>query len=136
MIPRGFMFLFGGHFWHGGSAYECHNARLHFYFYRTDAMANKKTRMELERNEIVMMNVCPVPDCKEAINRTLFTSTKLQDHWYTTHRDKINLTYCQYISSKIGTLKTCEQCGKKLVSERAAKDHARICSNSKRKFSL
>mmetsp|Transcript_1457 Transcript_1457/g.2666 ORF Transcript_1457/g.2666 Transcript_1457/m.2666 type:complete len:337 (-) Transcript_1457:82-1092(-) len=136
MIPRGFMFLFGGNFWHGGSAYECHNARLHFYFYRTDAMANKKTRMELERNEIVMMNVCPVPDCKEAINRTLFTSTKLQDHWYTTHRDKINLTYCQYISSKIGTLKTCEQCGKKLVSERAAKDHARICSNSKRKFSL
>jgi hypothetical protein len=31
MIPRGFMFLFGGHFWHGGSAYKCHNIRLHFY---------------------------------------------------------------------------------------------------------
>ncbi len=127
MIPKGFMFLFGGYFLHGGSSYECHNVRLHFYFYRSCSIADKEVRTELRRNEITMQTVCPVPDCKESIERTLFTSTKIQDHWYTTHRDKIKLTYCQYISYKKGTLQTCKQCGKKLVSERAAKDHARIC---------
>jgi len=126
-IPKGFMFLFSGRFVHGGSAYECHNVRLHFYFYRSSSMADKEVKKMLLTNKISLKNVCPVPDCKEAIARTLFTSSTLQDHWYTTHRKKIGLTYLQYIGRKNGTLQTCKQCGKKLLSERAAKDHARIC---------
>lgn len=127
-IPKGFMFLFSGDFVHGGSAYECHNVRLHLYFFCTSALNNNESKKQLERNEIdVSMRVCPVADCPKARNRILLTSKELQDHWRYRHRRDLDLTYEEYMSKQKGTLTECQSCKKKLKNERCAKDHARVC---------
>ena len=128
IIPKGFMFLFSGDFVHGGSAYTCHNVRLHCYFWIASALDDSETKTQLERNDIdVSMRVCPIADCPKAMNRTLLTSKELQDHWRYRHRVDLDMTYDEYMSKQRGTLTICPSCKKKLKNERCAKDHARVC---------
>jgi hypothetical protein len=133
MIPKGFMFLFSGNLMHGGLAYATHNVRLHLYFLHSSAFADDKIKKQLERNEIALKRVCPVADCPRAKNRILLTSKELQDHWRVKHRNHIGMTYGQYLGSLNGTLKTCQTCGKLLLNERSAKNHAHICNSNETK---
>jgi len=124
-IPVGAMILMSGQCVHGGSSYECCNARLHIEFVPL-ATHSKNT---FAQNLVPARYWCPVDSCLHRLQGNSFDNKKgLYNHWNNEHVNDIKISLNKYIHAKKGgQLTFCMSCGKGLKTTKGLSQHKRHC---------